>query len=90
MNSKRKDYKVETTPSFRRMLKKLSREAQHKTLEKLKELETKPHSFKRLHGPLAGRYTMRIGNYRVIYTIDDDKRRVVLHTVVHRRRAYKP
>jgi len=90
MSSKRKGYKVEATPSFRRMLKKLSREAQHRTLEKLKELETKPHSFKRLHGPLAGRYSMRIGNYRVIYTIDDDKRRVVLHTVVHRRRAYKP
>jgi mRNA-degrading endonuclease RelE of RelBE toxin-antitoxin system len=45
MNSKRKGYKVEATPSFRRMLKKLSREAQHRTLERLKELETRPHSF---------------------------------------------
>ena len=90
MKSKKKRYKVEATPSFRRMLRKLSYEAQHRTLEKLKELKTRPHSFKRLHGPLAGKYAIRIGDYRVIYTIDDDKRRVILHTVVHRRSAYKP
>ena len=90
MNSKRKRYKVEATPSFRRMLRKLSHKTQRRTLKKLKELETRPHTFKRLHGPLAGRYAIRIGDYRVIYTIDDAKRRVVLHTVVHRRIAYKP
>jgi len=56
---------------------------------KLRELETKPYFFKRLHGPLAGRYAVRIGDYRVIYTIDEEEGRVVLHTVVHRRTAYK-
>jgi len=90
MSSKQKRYKVEATPRFRKMLRKLKREAQHRTLKKLKELETKPRSFKRLRGPLVGRYAVRIGDYRVIYTIDEDKTRVILHTVVHRRIAYKP
>lgn len=89
MSSKPKRYKVETTPRFMKMLKKINHKAQLRALKKLKELETKPHSFKRLHGPLAGRYAVRIGNYRVIYTIDEDKGRVVLHTIVHRRIAYK-
>lgn len=89
MNSKPKRYRVEATPRFRRMLRKLDREAQHRTLTKLRELETKPYSFKRLHGPLAGRYAVRIGDHRVLYTIDEEEGRVVLHTVVHRRIAYK-
>ena len=89
MTSKKKRYKVEATPSFRRMLKKLSYETQRRTLEKLKELETRPHSFKSLHGSLAGRYAIRIGDYRAIYTLDNDKRRIVLHTVAHRRIVYK-
>jgi len=89
MNSKPKRYKVEVTPRFRKMLKKLDREAQYRTLKKLKELETKPYSFKRLHGPLAGRYTLRIGDYRIIYTIDEDGGKVVLHTIAHRRMVYK-
>jgi len=89
MSLKQKRYRVETTPRFRKMLSKLRREAQYRILKKLKELETKPRSFKRLHGPLAGRYVVRIGDYRVIYTIDEDELRVTLHTVVHRRISYK-
>jgi len=89
MSLKSKKYRVEVTPRFRKMLKKLDYKAQLRTLGKLKELEVQPHSFKRLRGPLTGRYAMRIGNYRVIYTIDEDKTRVVVHTVVHRRIAYE-
>jgi mRNA-degrading endonuclease RelE of RelBE toxin-antitoxin system len=31
---------------------------------------------------------MRVGDYRIIFTIDEDKGRVVLLSVAHRRKAY--
>jgi len=34
-------------------------------------------------------WRLRIGNYRVIYEIDDDARRVIVLRVKHRREAYR-
>ncbi|MBW4632088.1 MAG: type II toxin-antitoxin system RelE/ParE family toxin [Iphinoe sp. HA4291-MV1] len=45
--------------------------------------------FKPLKEELAGYYRYRIGNYRVIYQIDDDTNQVIVNTIVHRREAYK-
>ncbi|MFT3871805.1 MAG: type II toxin-antitoxin system RelE/ParE family toxin [Nocardioides sp.] len=49
-----------------------------------------PHRVgKRLHPPLADRYSARRGTYRVIYRIDDEHRRVTVVGVVHRSDAYR-
>jgi len=45
---------------------------------------------KPLVGELAGLYVARRGDYRVIYEIDDQRRRVVVHRVQHRRDVYRP
>lgn len=37
---------------------------------------------------MEGLYSMRVGDYRIIFTIDEDKGRVVLLSVAHRRKAY--
>jgi len=56
--------------------------------ESVEDLKVRPHSFKRLHGELKGLYSMRVGDYRIIFTVDEDKGRVVLISAAHRRRAY--
>jgi mRNA-degrading endonuclease RelE of RelBE toxin-antitoxin system len=49
-----------------------------------------PHRVgKPLRGPLAGRWSARRGQYRVIYRIDEDRRLVVVLKVDHRRDAYR-
>lgn len=44
---------------------------------------------KPLVGELAGLYSARRGDYRVIYEFDDRRRVVTVHRVVHRRAAYR-
>ncbi len=43
---------------------------------------------KRLHGDLAGCYRYRIGDWRVIYRIEQE-RSVIIIMIVHRSAAYK-
>ncbi|GAA3734375.1 mRNA interferase RelE/StbE [Spinactinospora alkalitolerans] len=45
---------------------------------------------KPVHEPFDGMYSARRATYRVLYTIDDDKRMVTVEVVRHRRNAYRP
>lgn len=49
-----------------------------------------PHRVgKQLRPPLSDRHSARRGTYRVIYRIDDERRRVTVVAVVHRSDAYR-
>ncbi len=45
-------------------------------------------NIKALKGDFAGYYRYRIGDYRVIYQVDDESSQVIVNTIVHRRDAY--
>lgn len=53
-------------------------------------LENPQRVGKRLRPPLDERYSARRGTYRVIYRIDDPRRRVTVVGVVPRADAYRP
>ncbi|NQZ63038.1 type II toxin-antitoxin system RelE/ParE family toxin, partial [Crocosphaera sp.] len=42
-----------------------------------------------LKGEFAGKYRFRVGDYRVIYTIDDQKSEVIILLIIHRSQAYR-
>jgi mRNA interferase RelE/StbE len=44
---------------------------------------------KALFSPMEGWHAARRGAYRVIYEIDDERRRVIIHFVEHRAHAYR-
>lgn len=49
-----------------------------------------PHRVgKQLHPPLDDRYSARRGTYRIIYHIDDERRRVTVVAVAPRRDVYR-
>jgi mRNA interferase RelE/StbE len=52
-------------------------------------LETNPALGKPLRGELQGKWTIRIGDYRVIYTIDESEKTIILYDAKHRKTAYK-
>ncbi len=59
----------------------------------LQQLEQTPRShpnIKVLKGEYEGYYRYRIGDYRVIYSIDDDLVQVFVVAIAHRSEAYKP
>jgi mRNA interferase RelE/StbE len=56
------------------------------------QLEQNPrfHSnVKPLKGDFAGYYRYRIGDYRVIYQVDDGTNQVMVTNIAHRREAYE-
>ena len=90
MNSReRAKYRIIALPRFEKDLRKLDKEAKRRVLQGLSMLESQPFSFKALHGRFKGKYALRVGDYRIIYVIDEMNKIIHLMTVTHRRHAYK-
>lgn len=41
-----------------------------------------------LTGPHAGKFRLRVGDYRALYTIDRENRQIVVETIGHRSEVY--
>ncbi len=57
--------------------------------DKIKTLATQPrqHKTEKLKG-VEG-YRLRVGNYRILYDIDDHAKTVTIHRVQHRKQVYR-
>lgn len=75
------------TKEFLRKLKRLEKQNQIRVLRGIRALEEKPFIGKPLTGRLAGLFSLRVGGYRIIYELAENK--VVVRTVDHRRTVYK-
>ena len=62
---------------------------QKKVKKKLLSLETSPLSGKKLSGELAAYRSLRAWPYRIIYVINDGKKRVEVSAIEHRQGVYK-
>ena len=85
-------YAVEIVPAAARDLKALSRtdaKAAKAIARKIRSLAVnpRPRGSKRLQGDAA--YRVRVGNFRVLYDIEDDLVRVLVLRVRHRRDVYR-
>lgn len=81
-------YKLIYTKNAHRDIKKLDRVAQKKLAKVLQRLSKKPFFYgKKLILPQLGGYRYRIGNYRVIFDIEDKK--IIILRVGHRREIYR-
>lgn len=69
-------YSVVTTKSFDKALAKLPVNWQRRIVAKIKEVAADPYASNNNLGKLQGRdgYKLRIGNWRVIYDLHDDRR----------------
>jgi mRNA interferase RelE/StbE len=82
-------FRLETTRKFEKGFRKLPPDLKRRIDQQIKTLETQPYSGKRLRGEFEGSYSFRVGDYRVIYWLDEAARRIVLLTVAHRRTVYE-
>jgi mRNA interferase RelE/StbE len=55
----------------------------------IRKLAESPKMGKPLRGELSGKWSLRVGNYRVIYTIDEKEKAVILYSVGHRKKIYR-
>lgn len=68
---------------------RLPKPDQLKIKKKLAALSESPNSGKKLEGKLGGRRVVRAWPYRIIYTINEAKKRVEVSSILHRQSAYK-
>jgi len=52
------------------------------------EDEPRPHGVVKLSGTV-NEWRIRIGDYRIIYEIDDEEQRVTILRIAHRRQVYR-
>jgi mRNA interferase RelE/StbE len=82
-------YTVRIVPHAQRQLDRLPENLRTRISQRLLALEDnpRPRGVKKLKGP-EGYYALRVGDYRVIYDIQDDQLAVVIR-IRHPRDAYR-
>mgnify|MGYP002754024853 FL=1 len=85
------DWSVEFTPRAKKALSQLDRSVQKRVVGKLQEIQgaDDPRDFlKPMTGPLTGMFRLRVGDYRVIVDIQDERCVILALDVGHRSVVY--
>jgi len=80
-------FKIRFAPSFHRRTRALDKEVQIRILREVDILKTNPYAGKPLRGEMRGVYSLRVGDYRILYNIKGNE--VFLLLVGHRKRIYE-
>jgi mRNA interferase RelE/StbE len=82
-------YRVSFRSSVYKDLRKIPRDDLKKIMAKIKSLshDPRPHGCEKLSA--QERYRVRYGNYRIVYSIQDDESTVYIVKVSHRRDSYR-
>ncbi|HKI04895.1 MAG TPA: type II toxin-antitoxin system RelE/ParE family toxin [Thermoanaerobaculia bacterium] len=84
-------YQVLLAQSARKFYEKADSPLQRKLDRCFDALRGNPRhhpNVKPLKGQLSGSYRYRVGEYRVVYRVEDGKRLVIVVIIAHRREAY--
>ncbi|MDI9611433.1 MAG: type II toxin-antitoxin system RelE/ParE family toxin [Archaeoglobaceae archaeon] len=80
-------YEVYLHPEVVKFLKKLPKEDVERIKAKLYELKN-PHFVKSVKIKGGKAFRVRVGDYRIIYTLDEDRKVIVVFKIDRRERAY--
>lgn len=83
-------YEMRFSKSFEKDLRALSRQMIPVIVNKVLKLsdQPRPPQSRKLKGT-EDEFRLRIGDYRVFYTIDDSRKLIIVFHVAHRREAYR-
>jgi mRNA interferase RelE/StbE len=82
-------YESEFTPTFLKLLKKLNTRIKERILRAIEEILNDPRRGSQLVFAKQVCFKWRVGDYRMIYTIDERRKVVTFVVVDHRGRVYK-
>ncbi len=85
-----KIYTVLMEKNAAKSIKKIHNKDKNKILLAIEKLAIKPkESGKELKGKHKSKYSMRVGNYRILYQVKEDKLIVLVVGLGHRREVYR-
>jgi mRNA interferase RelE/StbE len=76
------------TRTFQKKFLKLPKNHQNQIENALEEIYLDPYAGKKLLGELEGEFSYKIGDYRIIYCLDE-KKDIWIETVGHRKDIYR-
>lgn len=84
-------YSVRVSPAADRDIRKLDRPIQRRILNRLDGLmmDPRPNGVEKLAGSDVPRYRVRVGDYRIVYRIDDQVLTVLVLNVGDRKEIYR-
>ena len=82
-------YRVEVSPAAIRALKQVDRQDQPRITAAIQLLSNDPRPPAATPMKGSDNWRVRVGNYRILYTIRDDVMIVVVVTLGHRREVYR-
>jgi len=83
-------YTIDLKPSVEKDLAHLSKSVVARLMTRIENLKTDPFPRQAIKLEGAERfYRIRVGDYRIIYGIDSQTRRITIHYIRHRREAYR-
>jgi mRNA interferase RelE/StbE len=84
------NYSVEVKPSARKELESLPDNVLARVLQKMNSLRTapRPAGCKKLKG-YKDQWRVRVGDWRVVYIIDDAAKLISITRIAHRREVYE-
>jgi mRNA interferase RelE/StbE len=82
-------YRIEIAPAAERQIRKLETAVRRRVFQKIETLKSNPRpaGVEKLTG--TDLYRVRVGDYRIIYDIEDDVTRVLVLKVGNRKEVYK-
>lgn len=85
------EYSIVFMPQATNDLRRIDKSIAQRILRKLKWLSQNFNdlTLEKLTGALRGFYKLRVGSYRVIYTVNQEEHLLVVHLIGHRRDIYR-
>jgi mRNA interferase RelE/StbE len=82
-------YRIEVLKTAQKSLSKLPKDIQARIVQKIDDLAINPYSTdtKKLKNS-NGRFRVRVGDYRIIYKVQDNELVILIVKVAHRREVY--
>ncbi|HET54888.1 MAG TPA: type II toxin-antitoxin system RelE/ParE family toxin [Ignavibacteria bacterium] len=83
------EYQINLKRSSEKELERLPDKIHDRIVHRLLLLKKnpRPQSAKKLRGSES--YRIRVSDYRILYIIDDDNKKVEIYSIAHRREAYR-
>ncbi|MDA0791105.1 MAG: type II toxin-antitoxin system RelE/ParE family toxin [Proteobacteria bacterium] len=84
------NYEIEVSSTAEKQLRKLTQKDQISVLKRIQGLssEPRPNHSRKLRGQ-TNVYRIRVGNYRILYSIEDKRLIIIVLKLGHRRDVYR-
>ncbi len=82
-------YRIEIEPPARRAMSKLPRQVATRIIRRLEALAENPRGMGAVKLSGHNAYRIRVGDYRIIYAVLDDRMLILIVDVGHRRDIYR-